>query len=66
MLYYNCLNLDKIKLLESQSLKYTLYNINLFEAFKIRIKKMNTEIEELKRSLKTYKGKFDKMKKLKN
>lgn len=58
-LYYNCINLDKIKLLESPSLKYALYNLNLFEAFKVRISQMNTEIEELKKSLKIYKSKFD-------
>ena len=32
-LYYNSLNLDKLKLLSSPSLKYALYNANLFKVF---------------------------------
>ena len=56
-IYHKCLNLDDIKLLASPSLKYGLYNLNLLNAFKARIKSLNTVIEKLKEKLKNYKGK---------
>ena len=56
-LYYNCLNLDKLKLLHSPSLKYALYNANLFEHFENRIEIMNINIEKIRENLKKYKGK---------
>ena len=55
-LYYDCINLDNIKFLISPSLKYALYNFNLFEAFKKRINSINIEVEKLKKSIKNYKG----------
>ncbi len=56
-IYYKCLNLDAIKLLDSPSLKYALFNLNLYEAFKDRIKSLNLVIEKLRQNLKNYKGK---------
>ena len=56
-LYYNCINLDNIKFLDSPLLKYALYNLNLFQAFKKRIKYFNIDIEEVKGCLQNYKGK---------
>lgn len=56
-LYYNSLNLDKLKLLISPSLKYALYNGNLFEVFENRIDSMNINIEKIRENLKKYKGK---------
>ena len=55
-IYYACINIDNIKFLESPSLKYALYNLNLFEAFKKRIKSISIDVEELKKRLKNYKG----------
>ena len=34
-MYYNCLNVDKIKFLCSPSLKYALYNLNLLKLLMI-------------------------------
>ena len=59
-IYYNCINLNGIETLKSPSLKYSLYSLHLFEAFKIRNERLKTEIEKLKERLKNYKGnKFD-------
>ena len=55
-IYYNCINLNGIETLKSPSLKYSLYSLHLFEAFKIRNERLKTEIEKLKERLKTYKG----------
>ena len=55
-IYYNCINLNGIETLKSPSLKYSLYNLHLFEAFKIRNERLKTEIEKLKERLKNYKG----------
>ena len=49
--YYKCINLNGI-----ESLKYSLYNWHLFEAFNIRRERLKTEIEKLKERLKNYKG----------
>ncbi len=56
-LYYNSLNLDKLKLLSSPSLKYALYNANLFKVFENKIESMNINIEKIRENLKKYKGK---------
>ena len=55
-IYYKCINLNGIKSLKSPSLKYSLYNWNLFEAFNFRRERLKTEIEKLKERLKNYKG----------
>lgn len=55
-LYYKCLNLDQMKYLQSSSLKYALFNLNLFNVFNDRITILNTDIEKLKVNLKDYKG----------
>lgn len=55
-LYYKCINLNDIKILVSPSLKYGLYNANLFIAFKDRIHYINSEIDKLKKKLANYKG----------
>ena len=55
-IYYNCINLNGIETLKSPSLKYSLYILHLFEAFKIRNERLKTEIEKLKERLKNYKG----------
>ena len=55
-IYYKCINLNGIESLKSPSLKYSLYNLHLFEAFKIRNERLKTEIEKLKERLKNYKG----------
>ena len=55
-IYYNCINLNGIETLKSPSLKYSLYSLHLFEAFKIRNERLKTEIEKLKERLKNYKG----------
>ena len=54
-IYYKCINLNGIETLKSPSLKYSLYNFNLFEAFNIRNGRLKTEIEKLKERLKNYK-----------
>ena len=56
-IYYNCINLRNANLLLSPTLKYTLYNEKLNNAFKYRIKSINCRIEKLKKNLKNYKGK---------
>ncbi len=55
-IYYKCINLNGIEELKSPSLKYSLYNWNLFEAFNFRRERLKTEIEKLKERLKNYKG----------
>ena len=50
-IYYKCINLNGI-----ESLKYSLYNWHLFEAFNIRRERLKTEIDKLKERLKNYKG----------
>ena len=55
-IYYKCINLNGIESLKSPSLKYSLYNWHLFEAFNIRRERLKTEIEKLKERLKNYKG----------
>ena len=55
-IYYKCINLNGIESLKSPSLKYSLYNLHLFEAFKIRNERLKTEIGKLKERLKNYKG----------
>ena len=55
-IYCDCINIDNIKFLESPSLKYALYNLNLFEAFQKRIKSISIDVEKLKKRLKNYKG----------
>ena len=55
-IYYKCINLNGIESLKSPSLKYSLYNWNLFEAFNFRRERLKTEIEKLKERLKNYKG----------
>ena len=52
LIHNNCLNLDDIKFFVSSLLKYALYNFNLFEAFKGRLKGISTDIENLKKNLK--------------
>ena len=54
-IYYNCINLNGIETLKSPSLKYSLYILHLFEAFKIRNERLKTEIDKLKERLKNYK-----------
>ena len=49
------INVDYLYLLISPLLKYGLYNLNLFEAFKDRIKDINIDIETLKEKLKIIK-----------
>ena len=56
-LYYNSLNLDTLKSYPSPSLKYSLYNANLFEVFENKIENMNINIEKIRENLKKYKGK---------
>ena len=56
-LYYTCINIDNIRFLDSPSLKYALYNLNLYETFKKRIKSINIDIKEQYKNLKNYKGK---------
>ena len=56
-LYYNSLNLDTLKSYPSPSLKYALYNANLFEVFENKIESMNINIEKIRENLKKYKGK---------
>ena len=55
-IYYKCINLNGIESLKSPSLKYSLYNLHLFEAFNIRRERLKTEIDKLKERLKNYKG----------
>ena len=55
-IYYKCINLNGIESLKSPSLKYSLYNWHLFEAFNFRRERLKTEIEKLKERLKNYKG----------
>ena len=55
-IYYKCINLNGIKSLKSPSLKYSLYNSHLFNAFSGRRQRLKTEIEKLKEKLKNYKG----------
>ena len=55
-IYYKCINLNGIEELKSPSLKYSLYNWHLFEAFNFRRERLKTEIEKLKERLKNYKG----------
>ena len=57
MLYNNSINLKDIKYLVSPSLKYDLYNLNLFKVFNARLKSIRTNIENTKKKLKNYKGK---------
>ena len=47
-IYYKCINLNGIESLRSPSLKYSLYNWHLFEAFNFRRERLKTEIEKLK------------------
>ena len=57
LLYNNSINLEKSKYLISPSLKYALFNFNLFKVFKARLKDINNDIENIKKNLKAYKGK---------
>ena len=57
LLYNNSINLKDIKYLVSPSLKYALYNLNLFEIFEARLKSIRTDIENIIKNLKNYKGK---------
>ena len=50
-------NLRNANLFLSPTLEYALYNENLNEAFKYRIKSINCRIEKLKENVKNYKGK---------
>ena len=52
LIYENCINLDDLEYLVSPLLKYALYNFNLLEAFKDRLKSISTDIENLKKNLK--------------
>ena len=52
LIYNNCINLDNLKFLVSPLLKYALYNFNLFEAFKGRLKSLSNDTENLKKDLK--------------
>ena len=56
LLYNNSINLKDIKYLVSPSLKYALYNLNLFEIFEARLKSIRTDIENIIKNLKNYKG----------
>ena len=57
LVYNNSINLENIKYLASPSLKYALYNLNLFEVFDARLKTIKFDIENIKKNLKNYKGK---------
>lgn len=57
LVYNNSINLENIKYLASPSLKYALYNLNLFEVFDARLKTIKLDIENIKKNLKNYKGK---------
>ena len=57
MLYNNSINLKDIKYLVSPSLKYALYNLNLFKVFDARLISIRTDIENIKKNLKNYKAK---------
>lgn len=57
LVYNNSINLENIKYLASPSLKYALYNLNLFEVFDARLKTIKLDIENIKKYLKNYKGK---------
>ena len=57
LVYNNSINLENIKYLVSPSLKYVLYNLNLFEVFDARLKTIKFDIENIKKNLKNYKGK---------
>ena len=55
-IYHKCINLDGLKFLKSPSLKYSLYNLNLFEAFNKRNENLKTDVQKLKEKFKNYKG----------
>ena len=55
-IYHKCINLDGLKFLKSPSLKYALYNLNLFEAFNKRNESLKTEVQKLREKLKNYQG----------
>ena len=57
LLYNNSINLKDIKYLVSPSLKYDLYNLNLFKVFDARLNSIRTDIENIKKNLKNYKAK---------
>ena len=57
LLYNNSINLENSKYLVSPSLKYALFNFNLFNLFKARLKNICYDIENLKKNLNNYKGK---------
>ena len=57
LLYNNSINLKDIKYLVSPLLKCALYNLNLFKVFDARLKSIRTDIENIKKNLKNYKGK---------
>ena len=48
-LEYNCFKIENIKFLVSPCLKYALYNINLFHAFKDWKKSKYSDIKKLKK-----------------
>ena len=50
MLYNNSINLKDIKYLVSPSLKYALYNLNLFKVFDARLISIRTDIENIKKN----------------
>ena len=50
LLYNNSINLKDIKYLVSPSLKYALYNLNLFKVFDARLKNIRTDIEISKKN----------------
>ena len=56
-LEYNCFKIENIKFLVSPCLKYALYNINLFHAFKDWKKSKYSDIKKLKKNPKKYEGK---------
>ena len=50
LLYNNSINLKDIKYLVSPSLKYALYNLNLFKVFDARLISIRTDIENIKKN----------------
>ena len=51
-LYKNCLIVteEELKYINHPSLKYAVYNLNIYQAFQARIEKMITTIKDIKKN----------------